>query len=81
MRASLGGWQQEAFELKTRGAHDGDLLEERLGQLNRYLDQLGLETGTLVIFDRRPDELPIAQRSGLGEATTPTGRGLRLLRG
>jgi DNA polymerase III delta prime subunit len=80
-RASLGGWQQEAFELKTRGPHDGDPLEEGLEQLDRYLDQLGLETGTLVIFDRRPDALPIAQRSGLGEAVTPAGRGVRLLRG
>lgn len=76
-----GGWQQEAFELKTRAPHDGDPLEEGLEQLDRYLDQLGLETGTLVIFDRRPDALPIAQRSGLGEATTPAGRMVKLLRG
>jgi len=75
------GWQQEAFELKTRGPHDGDPLDEGLEQLDRYLDQLGLETGTLVIFDRRPDAPPIAQRSGLSQATTPAGRVVRLLRG
>ena len=72
---------RNSFDVKTRAPHDGEPLEEGLEQLDRYLDQLGLETGTLVIFDRRPDALPIAQRSGLGVATTPAGRGVRLLRG
>lgn len=34
--------------MKTGGPHDGDPSEEGLEQLDRYLDQLGLETGTLV---------------------------------
>ena len=76
-----GTWQVEGFELKTRGPHDGDPLEEGLEQLDTYLDQLGLPTGTLALFDRRPDAPPLAQRSSLGEAVTPSGRKVRLLRG
>lgn len=76
-----GTWQVEGFELKTRGPHDGDPLEEGLEQLDAYLDQLGLPTGTLALFDRRPDAPPLAQRSSLGEAVTPSGRTVRLLRG
>jgi hypothetical protein len=76
-----GTWQVEGFELKTRGPHDGDPLEEGLEQLDAYLDQLGLPTGTLALFDRRPDAPPLAQRSSLGEAVTLSGRTVRLLRG
>jgi hypothetical protein len=51
-----------------------------LSQLDRYLDRLGLDTGTLVIFDRRPDADPVYERTSLSKEQTPTGRTITLLR-
>lgn len=74
------GLQKEAVELKVRRAKDGDPLDEGLGQLDDYLDRHHLDTGYLIIFDRRPEELrghPLAQ---ISDATTPAGRTVTLLR-
>jgi hypothetical protein len=45
--------QKEALELKVRRDGESDPIDEGLDQLDVYLAHLGLETGTLVIFDRR----------------------------
>ena len=73
-------WQQEAIELKVWRPNEVDPLVEGLAQLDRYLDRLGLRTGVLVVFDRRPEAAPIAERTAFEQATSPTGRMLTVLR-
>jgi hypothetical protein len=72
--------QREALELKAWHPRQGDPLESGLGQLDRYLDRLDLGTGTLAIFDCRPDAPPIAERTAFGTERTPGGRVITLLR-
>lgn len=57
-----GGMQRFAAEIKVRRDKDGDPLERGLQQLGEYLDRLGLDEGTLVLFDQRSDALPITER-------------------
>jgi hypothetical protein len=73
-------WQREALELKVRRRREADPLREGLAQLDGYLDRLGLETGVLVLFDRRPKAAPIAKRTRFEEATSPSGRPVTVLR-
>lgn len=72
--------QREALELKVWAAGRPDPLDEGLVQLDGYLDRLGLTTGVLVIFDRRPLAAPIAERTAFDEARTPSGRTVTVLR-
>ncbi|QIS12682.1 ATP-binding protein [Nocardia arthritidis] len=72
--------QREALELKVWAANQTDPLAEGLAQIDGYLDGLGLDTGTLVIFDRRPVAAPIAERTTFDEAHTPSGRAVVVLR-
>ncbi|WP_226931153.1 MULTISPECIES: ATP-binding protein [Parafrankia] len=74
-------WQLEGLELKVRAAGDPDPLAEGLGQLDAYLDRLGLLGGTLAIFDRRPAAPAIHERTSIGTASSPAGRTITLLRG
>jgi hypothetical protein len=69
-----------AFELKARGDKDGDPLPEALSQFDGYLDRFGLDTGTLVIFDRRKNAPPIHERTEITTARSDAGRTLTLLR-
>ena len=46
-------WQREAMEVKVWRDKKPDPLDEGLGQLDEYLDRLGLDHGVLAIFDRR----------------------------
>jgi len=39
-----------------------------------------LDTGTLIIFDRRPTAPSISERTRLSKETTPSGRVITLLR-
>jgi hypothetical protein len=78
--AGRRGVQREAIEIKVRRNKQGDPLDEGLHQLDGYLDRLGLDTGLLVIFDRRPSAPPIIERTGFSTATTPSGRTVTLLR-
>ncbi len=72
--------QREALELKVWAGGQSDPLPDGLAQLDGYLDRLGLDTGTLVIFDRRPFAAPIAERTEFGTAGTPSGRTVAVLR-
>ncbi len=72
--------QREALELKVWRSGRPDPLDAGLAQLDAYLDRLSLDTGVLVIFDRRSDAVPVAERSQLSTATTPSGRQITLLR-
>jgi hypothetical protein len=49
--------QREVVELKVRRSGRGDPLSEGLAQLDGYLSRLRLDSGTLLIFDRRPAAL------------------------
>jgi hypothetical protein len=73
-------WQREALELKVWHVGDDDPLAEGLEQLDGYLDRLNLDTGVLVIFDRRPVAPPIAERTGFTTALSPCGRSVTILR-
>lgn len=72
--------QREALELKVWAGHQADPLTDGLAQLDSYLDRLVLDTGTLVIFDRRPTAGSIAARTAFDKAQTPAGRSVTLLR-
>lgn len=57
-----GGVERFAAELKVRREGDGDPLDDGLEQLGEYLDRLGLDAGTLVLFDQRDKAPPIRER-------------------
>ena len=73
-------WQREAIELKAWAAGKPDPLPQGLAQLDGYLAGLGLEHGVLVVFDRRPDAPPAAERTRFEDATTPAHRAVTVLR-
>jgi hypothetical protein len=72
--------QREALELKVWREGRKDPLAEGLTQLDRYLDALGLDRGVLVLFDRRTTAPPLEERVSESQATTPTGKSVRVLR-
>jgi hypothetical protein len=72
--------QREAVELKVWRKGRADPLTEGLTQLDDYLRRLDLDQGTLVVFDRRPDALPIDERTRFETTQTPSGRKVTLLR-
>src|SRR5262249_42095327 len=55
--------QRAALELKVWHPGASDPLNEGLAQLDGYLDRLGLDTGTLIVFDVRPEAAPITERT------------------
>ena len=70
-----------AIEIKVWRPGRPDPLAEGLEQLDGYLAGLGLGSGWLVIFDRRPDALPPAERVRAEQASTPGGRHVTVIRG
>jgi hypothetical protein len=76
-----GQLQKEALELKVWRRGRKDLLDEGLDQLDQYLSRLGLDHGTLVIFDRRDPE-PASEGPAIdfSDTTTPADRTVTLLR-
>lgn len=82
IRKPYGGhqMQREAIELKAWASGKADPLKAGLKQLDGYLDRFRLDTGTLIIFDRRPTAPAITDRTQLGQETTPNGRTITLLR-
>ncbi len=68
------------IELKVWRAGRADPLPVGLEQLDGYLAGLGLDSGWLVIFDQRPDQPPIADRTSTEEAVTPNGRAVTVIR-
>ncbi|WP_322761945.1 hypothetical protein [Frankia sp. Cr2] len=73
-------WQREALELKVWHPDKADPLRQGMTQLDRYLDRLGLDTGILIIFDRRSDAPDLSERTQFDIATTQTGRTVTVLR-
>jgi type II secretory pathway predicted ATPase ExeA len=68
------------IELKVWRDGESDPLAEGLTQLDEYLAGLGLETGWLVLFDRRSDQPPISQRTSSTTAVSPAGRTVTVIR-
>jgi hypothetical protein len=68
------------IELKVWREGESDPLAEGLAQLDGYLAGLGLDTGWLVIFDRRSGQPPISQRTSAAAAATPAGRTVTVVR-
>ncbi len=74
-----GTIQRFALELKVRRAGRPDPVAVGLEQSGRYLERLGLDEGTLVLFDQRPDAPLFADR-GTRETRTVDGREILVLR-
>jgi hypothetical protein len=72
--------QREALEIKTWRDRRADPLRDGLRQLDGYLDRLGLDAGSLVIFDQRATAEPIDERTTFSEAQSPAGRPITVLR-
>ena len=74
--------QRAAFELKVWRDRDkkGDPTTQGLAQLDAYLASLGLDEGTLVVFDARAAAPPIEERTRFEDRVSPTGRKITLLR-
>ncbi|MEI6063451.1 MAG: ATP-binding protein [Pseudanabaena sp. ELA748] len=69
------------MELKVWRDRKPDPLNEGLKQLDKYLSGLNLDTGWLVIFDRREGLLPISDRTTTESAISPAGRNITVIRG
>ncbi|UJS04404.1 AAA family ATPase [Cylindrospermopsis raciborskii] len=67
------------IELKVR-KEKLDPLTQGLIQLDKYLDGLGLDTGWLVIFDRRAGLPPMGERISTEEVISPGGRTITVIR-
>ena len=70
-----------AVELKVWRDGWPDPLTHGLEQIERYLGKLGVETGWLVIFDRREQRLPIEERTVTDVRETPLGHKVIVVRG
>lgn len=57
-----GGVQRWAIELKVWRDGRPDPLEEGFTQLSSYLHRLGLDSGTLILFDSRSGTVPVPER-------------------
>ena len=68
------------IELKVWRDDEPDPLAEGLEQLDGYLAGLGLESGWLVIFDRRAGQPPIRERTSSSEMRSPQGRRMTVIR-
>jgi hypothetical protein len=69
------------IELKVWRDKKPDPIKEGLKQLDQYLSGLGLDSGWLVIFDRRSDLPPISDRTTVEMAIGPAGRNITVIRG
>jgi hypothetical protein len=74
------GRDTQAIEIRVWHPGRVDPLADGLKQLDGYLAKLGLASGWLVLFDRRPGLGPIAGRVETFDAVTAAGRGVRVIR-
>ena len=68
------------LELKVWRDGTPDPLAQGLTQLDTYLAGLALDSGWLVIFDRRSGQPPIAERTATREQSSPQGRQIQVIR-
>jgi hypothetical protein len=69
------------MELKVWRDKKPDTLNEGLEQLDKYLSGLSLDTGWLVIFDRRSGLPPLSDRTTTENVFSPAGREIIVIRG
>ncbi|WP_426733775.1 hypothetical protein [Myxococcus faecalis] len=69
-----------AIEIKVWRDRESDPLNDGLEQLDGYLQGLGLDSGWLMLFDRRSNQPPIAERTRAEQARTPSGRQVTVIR-
>lgn len=74
------GGKSLAIEIKVWRPKAADPMTKGLEQLDGYLARLGLDSGWLVIFDRRPHAPSLAERLGSTEVSTPGGRRVVVVR-
>jgi len=68
------------LELKVWRDGEPDPLAEGLEQLDGYLAGLGLDSGWLVVFDRRTGQPPIAERTARQTVVSSQGRRIEVIR-
>ncbi|MBO0804845.1 MAG: hypothetical protein J2P25_17450 [Nocardiopsaceae bacterium] len=71
--------QHEVIELKVRRQGERNPLKGALAQLDEYLSRLGLDAGTLIIFDRRPSVIRKRPAPETASHQTPEGREITVL--
>jgi hypothetical protein len=69
-----------AIEIKVWRPGRADPLAPGLAHLDAYLGGLGLDSGWLLIFDRRPGLAPVAERLTTSVVTSPAGRQVTTIR-
>jgi hypothetical protein len=69
-----------AIEIKVWRKGRADPLPRGLSQLDSYLAGLGLDSGWLVIFDRRPGLAPVEERLSAQVEKSPAGRTITVIR-
>ncbi|MFO0759672.1 MAG: ATP-binding protein [Byssovorax sp.] len=69
-----------AIEIKVWRSGQADPLRAGLSQLDSYLAGLALDSGWLVIFDRRPGALPVSERLSVSVEASPGGRAITVIR-
>jgi hypothetical protein len=67
------------IEIKVQRDDGRDQLKRGLEQIDGYLARLSLDSGWLVIFDRRKTVLPIAQRLRSEVHQTDEGRSINVI--
>jgi hypothetical protein len=72
--------QREAIELKAWAPGKPDPLARGLDQIDLYLTRLGLDHGTLVLFDRREEAPAWAERGTFETVRSPSGLQVTVLR-
>jgi hypothetical protein len=72
--------QREAIELKVWRPRQSDPLDTGLQQLDGYLTRLGLDSGILIIFDRRPSTRNEPPDTEITQVNAPGGQPITLLR-
>jgi len=70
-----------AMELKVWADKRPDPLKDGLPQIDKYLSGLSLDTGWLVIFDRRKGLPPLSDRTTTETVISPAGREIIVIRG
>ncbi len=70
-----------AIELKVWRDEEPDPLPKGLEQIDAYLAGLSLDSGWLMIFDRRGSLPPIRERTSVEAARTVSGRAITVIRG
>lgn len=76
---SEGQYAAVYFSCETGAAAGDDYAAAEVNVLDALRDG-AVEMGLLVIFDRRPNAVPLTERTGISESRSPAGRPVTVLR-